>query len=206
MSKLEEAMTRTISCWAKADRRAKHLCAFETLGLNIRCRKPSQAEVKKAWHRLCVSFHPDRNVDCDALATEATRCINLAKQHLFEVHFGGASARVQFKHEADREEAIARAAADMKAAAEAAEAAEVATEAAQRARLVHEHVTEAALDELKSCNQSTDGIAAHSVASKDALQGENNEVSEEELRACKRQRKMGSEPRLKSTVEVASPV
>ena len=83
-----EQMNRIINCWALAEKRAKHLCAFETLGLNIRCRKPSQEEVKKAWRLLCMRLHPDKNVECDELATEATRCINLAKQHLFEVHFG----------------------------------------------------------------------------------------------------------------------
>ena len=87
MSNVDE-MNRIIACWALAEKRAKHLCAFQTLGLNTRCRKPTQDEVKKAWHRLCVRLHPDRNSDVDALATEATRCINLAKDHLFDVHFG----------------------------------------------------------------------------------------------------------------------
>jgi DnaJ-class molecular chaperone len=93
-------MKSIIETWAKAEKRAKHLCAFETLGLNIRCRKPNKEEVRKAWHRLCLRFHPDKHSD-DELATEATRCINLAKQHLFEVHFGDAAARVSFYHDAD---------------------------------------------------------------------------------------------------------
>jgi len=127
-------VSRIIGCWALADKRAKHLCAFETLGLNARCRKPSQEEVKKAWHRLSVRLHPDRNGG-DELATEAMRCINLAKQHLFEVHFGGAAARVAYKHEADRAEATARAAEEAKIKAAAAEAVEAAAAAAQEARL-----------------------------------------------------------------------
>lgn len=83
-----ERMNKIISCWSLAEKRAKHLCAFETLGLDFRVRKPSKEEVKRAWQRLCVKLHPDRNTECNELATEATRCINLAKQHLFEVHFG----------------------------------------------------------------------------------------------------------------------
>lgn len=85
---LMEQMRRVISCWALAEKRATHLCAFETLGLSFRCRKPSQEEVKKAWRLLCVRLHPDRNVDCTELATNATRCLNLAKDYLFDVHFG----------------------------------------------------------------------------------------------------------------------
>ena len=128
-------MNRIVSCWASAEKRAKHLCAFETLGLNFRLRKPSQEEVKKAWRQQCILLHPDRNVEHEELATEATRCINLAKQYLFEVHFGGAAARVTYKHEPDKEEAQAREAAEQAAAKEAAEAAEVAAVAAQQARL-----------------------------------------------------------------------
>ena len=131
-------MNRIISCWALAEKRAKHLCAFETLGLNFRLRKPSQEEVKKAWRQQCARLHPDRNVEHEDLATEATRCINLAKQHLFDVHFGGAAARVTYKHEPDKEEAQAREAAEETAAKEAAEAAEVAALAAQQARLAEE--------------------------------------------------------------------
>jgi DnaJ-class molecular chaperone len=93
----EHQMHRIIKCWAMAEKRAKHLCAFETLGLNSRCRKPSQQEVKKAWHQLCLRLHPDKNASAD-LATEATRCINLAKQHLFEDFYGDAEARVAYKH------------------------------------------------------------------------------------------------------------
>ena len=137
----EQEMRRIIACWAAAERRAKHLCAFETIGLSTRCRKPSQIEVKKAYHRLLSRLHPDKNHHCDALATEATRCINLAKDHLFDVHFGGAAKRVEFKHEPDREEAQAREAAEARASKEAAEAAEVATAAAQQARLAEEVVT-----------------------------------------------------------------
>ena len=91
-------MSRIIECWRLAETRAKHLCAFETLGLNIRCRKPSQPEVRKAWHRLCMRLHPDKNSATNELATEATRCINLAKQHLFEDFYGDAAARVAYKH------------------------------------------------------------------------------------------------------------
>uniref|UniRef100_A0A7S4HL98 J domain-containing protein n=1 Tax=Prymnesium polylepis TaxID=72548 RepID=A0A7S4HL98_9EUKA len=131
-------MNRVISCWALAEKRAKHLCAFETLGFNSRCRKPSQEEVKKVWQRLCARLHPDRNVDCSQLATEAMRCVNLAKQHLFDVHFGGAAARVAFKHEPDREKAQAEEVEKVEAAKQAAEAAEVAAAAAQHARLVAE--------------------------------------------------------------------
>ena len=86
-----------------AEKRAKHLCAFETLGLNARCRKPTQDEVKKAWHKLCMRLHPDKNSDAE-LATEATRCINLAKTYLFEDFFGDAAARVVHKHTHPREE------------------------------------------------------------------------------------------------------
>lgn len=85
---MTDEMRRIIKCWSLADKRAKHLCAFETLGLNARLRKPSKDECKKAWHRLCAKLHPDRNQEHDELATEAMRCINLAKHHLFEVHFG----------------------------------------------------------------------------------------------------------------------
>ena len=91
-------MSRIIDCWAMAETRAKHLCAFETLGLNARCRKPTQQEVRKAWHRLCMRFHPDKHLSANDLATEATRCINLAKQHLFEDYYGGAESRVAHKH------------------------------------------------------------------------------------------------------------
>ena len=125
-----EQMNRIIDCWARAEKRAKHLCAFETLGLNIRCRKPSQEEVKKAWHRLCVRLHPDKNSEYDALATEATRCINLAKQHLFEEHFGDADARVTHKHEHRAAEA-AKAASEAAEAAAAAQADDGPAEAAQ---------------------------------------------------------------------------
>jgi DnaJ-class molecular chaperone len=83
-----QKMKEVISTWALAEKRAKHLCAFETLGLNIRCRKPNQEEVKKAFRVLCTQLHPDRNAECEELATEATRCINLAKQYLDDVHFG----------------------------------------------------------------------------------------------------------------------
>ena len=85
-----ELMNRIIDCWALAETRAKHLCAFETLGLRQpgATRKPTKEEVKKAWQQLCARLHPDRNAECTELATEAMRCINLAKQHLFEVHFG----------------------------------------------------------------------------------------------------------------------
>ena len=93
-----EQMNRIIECWALAERRATHLCAFETLGLNIRCGRPSKEVVKKAWHQLCMRLHPDKNADCDILATEATRCINLAKQYLFEEHFASADSRVAHKH------------------------------------------------------------------------------------------------------------
>ena len=82
-----EQMNRIVACWALAEKRAKHLCAFETLGLNIRCRWPSSTEVRKAWHRLCMRMHPDKNVDSDELASEATRCLNAAKQYLFEDYF-----------------------------------------------------------------------------------------------------------------------
>ena len=47
----------------------KHLVAFQTLGLNYRCRKPSKAEVKKAWHQLSMRLHPDRHAARDGLAT-----------------------------------------------------------------------------------------------------------------------------------------
>lgn len=130
-----EEMKRIVETWSLAEKRAKHLCAFETLGLNIRCRKPSQDEVKKAWRALCVKMHPDRNTDCNELATEACACINLAKQHLFDVHFGGAASRVEYKHEPDREAAQAKEAEEAAAAKEAAEAAEVSALAAQQARL-----------------------------------------------------------------------
>ena len=92
-----EQMNRIIACWALAECRSKHLCAFETLGLNARCRKPTQLECKKAWQRLCRRFHPDKHMS-DALATEATRCLNLAKQYLDEDFFGDAEARVAYKH------------------------------------------------------------------------------------------------------------
>ena len=131
-------MQRIIECWAFAEKRAKHLCAFETLGLNCRCRKPSQEEVKAAWKLLSRQLHPDRNTACESLATEAMRCVNLAKQHLFDVHFGRAEARVTYKHEPDKEAAQAREAAEEAAAAEAAEAAEASAVAAQQARLVAE--------------------------------------------------------------------
>lgn len=136
----EKEMNRIIKAWSVAEQRApvKHLVAFETLGLNIRCRKPSKEEVKKAWHQLSMRLHPDRNADNDELATEAMQCINLAKQHLFKVHFGEADARVNYYHEPDREEAQAREDAEAKAAAEAAEAAEAAAVAAAEARLAAE--------------------------------------------------------------------
>lgn len=138
MSPQQQEMQRIIDCWELAEKRAKHLCAYETLGLNCRCRKPNQDEVKKAWHKLCARLHPDRHVDCSELATEATRCINLAKQHLFEVHFGGGAARVAYKHEPDKEEAQAREEKAEAAAKEKAEATEVAALAAQQARLAAE--------------------------------------------------------------------
>ena len=96
-------MSRIISCWALAEKRATHLCAFETLGLNIRCRRPSQEEVRKAWYRLCLRLHPDKNAclgkELGELATEATRCLNLAKDYLFDEHFGNADERVRRKYE-----------------------------------------------------------------------------------------------------------
>ena len=131
----ETEMHRIIKCWAMSERRAKHLCAYETLGMNARCRKPTKEEVKKAWQQLCVRLHPDKNANCGELATEAMACINLAKQHLFKEHFGEAAARVDYKHEANREEAQAKEAAEAAAAAEMAEAAEVAATAAAQARL-----------------------------------------------------------------------
>ena len=118
-----EQMNRIIECWALAERRATHLCAFETLGLNIRCGRPSKEVVKKAWHQLCMRLHPDKNADCDILATEATRCINLAKQYLFEEHFGSADSRVAHKH-TYRAEAEARAKAEAEGAEKGATEAE----------------------------------------------------------------------------------
>ena len=122
MSDMQE-MNRIIECWAMAEKRAKHLCAFETLGLSggkWRCRKPNQDDVKKAWHKLCLRLHPDKNHN-DELATQAMACVNLAKRHLFEVHYGGASERVVFKHEHRAAEAAAAAAeAEAEAAAAAA--------------------------------------------------------------------------------------
>ena len=134
----EKEMHRIIKCWALAEKRAKHLCAFETLGLRRpgSCVKPSQAECRKAWQRLCMRLHPDRHSERDALATEATRCVNLAKDYLFAEHFGdAAAARVAWKHEQDRAEAQAREAAEEKAKKEEAEALEVATLEAQEERL-----------------------------------------------------------------------
>lgn len=98
-----DQMREIITCWLDAEKRAKHLCAFETLGLSggrWRCRKPNQNDVKKAWHQLCLRLHPDKHSDGE-LATEATRCINLAKQYLFEVHFGCAASRVSFFHDTE---------------------------------------------------------------------------------------------------------
>ena len=92
-----EQMKRVIACWGLAECRSKHLCAFETLGLQARCRKPTQVEVKKAWQQLCRRMHPDKHKS-DTLATEATRCLNLAKQYLDEDFFGDAEARVAYKH------------------------------------------------------------------------------------------------------------
>jgi hypothetical protein len=130
----EREMQRIIDCWALAER-AQHLCAFETLGINYRCRKPSQEEVRKAWRTLSTKIHPDRNADCSELATMAMRCVNLAKQHLFEHHFGYAEARVRYKREPDKAAVQAREAAEEAAAAEAAEAAECTAEAERCARL-----------------------------------------------------------------------
>ena len=98
----KERMDCIVKCWALAEKRAKHLCAFETLGLNFRCRRPSQQEVRKAWHKLCVRIHPDKH-SCSSelfdLATEATGCLNLAKEWLFDELFGNADERVKRKYE-----------------------------------------------------------------------------------------------------------
>ena len=143
-----EEMKRIIDCWAVAEERlqVKHLRAFETLNLSTRCRKPSKEEVKRAWHALAMRLHPDRNAQSgqQELATEATRCINLAKSYLYDVHFGGAAARVSYYHEVDREEAQAKEEAAATEARLAAEAAEVAAVAAAEARLAAE--PEAALE------------------------------------------------------------
>ena len=100
MSDLER-MNVIIKCWALAEKRAKHLCAFETLGLNYRVRRPSQVEVRKAWHKLCIRLHPDKHsrTELGELASEATRCLNLAKEYLFDELFGNADERVKRKYE-----------------------------------------------------------------------------------------------------------
>ena len=129
-------MRQIIDCWAAAEKRAKHLCALETLGLSggkWRCRRPQKDDVKKAWHQLCLRLHPDKHSDGE-LATEATRCLNLAKKYLFEEHFADAASRVNHKHDAEAQkkakesieaakerEKIAAAAAEAQANAAAAE-------------------------------------------------------------------------------------
>jgi hypothetical protein len=153
-----EQMNRIIGCWALAEKRAKHLCAFETLDLSFRLKKPTREEVKKAWYRLAMRLHPDKNSD-SALATEATRCINLAKQYLFEEHFGDAASRVMHKHtwrEAAAEKAAAEKAAAEKAAAE--------KESADKPAATEETAAPLAVEPTQAAAQPTEQHAAETVA------------------------------------------
>ena len=161
----EQEMHRIIDCWAVAEERVqvKHLVAFQTLGLNFRCRRPSKEEVKKAWQQLSMRLHPDRNADRDELATEAMQCVNLAKQHLFKVHFGEADARVNFYHESDREAAQAKEEAEAAQAKEAAEEAEAKAVAAAEARLA---------TEPESCEEPSSAKRSASEAVQAALAGQ----------------------------------
>ena len=148
-----EQMNRIIGCWALAEKRAKHLCAFETLDLSFRLKKPTREGVKKAWYRLAMRLHPDKNSD-SALATEATRCINLAKQYLFEEHFGDAASRVMHKH-TWREAAAEKAAAE-KAAAE--------KESADKPAATEETTAPLAVEPTQVAAQPTEQHAAETVA------------------------------------------
>jgi len=148
-----EQMNRIIGCWALAEKRAKHLCAFETLDLSFRLKKPTREEVKKAWYRLAMRLHPDKNSD-SALATEAMRCINLAKQYLFEEHFGDAASRVMHKH-TWREAAAEKAAAE-KAAAE--------KESADKPAATEETTAPLAVEPTQVAAQPTEQHAAETVA------------------------------------------
>ena len=184
----EKEMNRIIKSWSNAEKRApvKHLVAFETLGLNFRCRKPSKEEVKKAWHQLSMRLHPDRHADNDELATEAMQCINLAKQHLFSVHFGEADARVNYFHEPDREEAQEKEELEAKSAAEAAEAAEVAAVAAAEARLAAEPAAESAASQQEAPCASSAKRSASEASAPEACPTEDSDPPDQS--APKRQR------------------
>lgn len=185
----KQEMTRIIECWAMAEKRAKHLCAFQTLGLNVRCRKPTREEVKKAWHRLCARLHPDKNSDCNELATDATGCLNLAKDHLFEDFFGDAAARVSHKHTHEAAEAAKAAAEATEAAAAAAAAAADATESSDAAHAAPAEAPEPSAG-LSSGEAPPDSSA--SVGKRPASEASGSAAEESDEQPTKRQRDAAS--------------
>lgn len=181
----KQEMTRIIECWAMAEKRAKHLCAFQTLGLNVRCRKPTREEVKKAWHRLCARLHPDKNSDCNELATDATGCLNLAKDHLFEDFFGDAAARVSHKHTHEAAEAA-------KAAAEATEAAAAAADATESSDAAHAAPAEAPEPSAGLSSGEAPPDSSASSGKRPASEASSSAAEESDEQPTKRQRDAAS--------------